>query len=296
MHASGARTQQHSAPLRVGILSPAQQTATKVLDVFRNRMRELGYVEGRNVVYEYRLNAGSAGSPVEMAVSLARLPVQVIVTDGGLRVAQAAHEATRTIPMVKATAPPDPVGAGLAASFARPGGNATGFALLSADLPPKRLELIRDILPATRVLAIWDPISGRAGIKPTLDAAQGRGEATHGNSKLRTGCVTKGTRWRRSARQDRCGGRCCHRLHRSRRLAPVPIRRDPRSPMEMIASFAPASPRPQTPVGGLEIKLTTMMYGVKDSSLQSTRRIGDKWFGLALRGRVRRISFSSSTA
>jgi putative ABC transport system substrate-binding protein len=118
---------------------------------FVQRLRELGWIEGRTVAIEYRWAEGRSERFAEIAAEFVRLKVDVIVT-GGNAVA-AAKQVTSTIPIVFAVAV-DPVGSGLVASLARPGGNATGLSIQSTDLAGKRLEILREVLPNLRRLAI----------------------------------------------------------------------------------------------------------------------------------------------
>jgi putative tryptophan/tyrosine transport system substrate-binding protein len=119
---------------------------------FAQQLRELGWIEDRSVVIEYRTANGRAERVVEIATGLVGLKVDVIVTAGDAQVL-AAKQATATIPIVFAAAG-DPVGNGLVASLARPGGNVTGLSLLLTDTAGKRLELLREIVPGLRRLAI----------------------------------------------------------------------------------------------------------------------------------------------
>jgi putative tryptophan/tyrosine transport system substrate-binding protein len=118
---------------------------------FIQRLRELGWIEGRSVAIEYRWAEGSDERATEIATEFIRLKVDVIVTSGGVLLG--AKRVTTTIPIVFAVAN-DPVGSGFVASLARPGGNITGLSLQSTDVATKRLELLREILPGTRRLAI----------------------------------------------------------------------------------------------------------------------------------------------
>jgi putative ABC transport system substrate-binding protein len=155
------RAQQQPRSFRIGIISPAERSNTKLFDAFRQKMLELGYIEGQNITFEYRLTAGDTSRLPDMAADLVRMPVDVIVTDS-TRAAQIALEATLTIPIVMATTG-DAIAAGLAPSLAHPGGNATGFTLYSVDLEAKRLELLKEAFPEIkRVAAIWD--AGPAGL------------------------------------------------------------------------------------------------------------------------------------
>jgi putative ABC transport system substrate-binding protein len=144
---------QPSEVRRIGILSLADQTSTKVFDALRGGLRDLGYVEGQNITIEYRLAAGDFSRLPAMAGELVRLPVDVIVIDGGTKVAQIAHEATPTIPIVGPLGA-DPVGAGLAASFAHPGGNVTGHSGFGVELSGKRLQLLKEAFPAISQIAL----------------------------------------------------------------------------------------------------------------------------------------------
>ena len=143
--------------------------------VFRQGLRDLGYVEGQNIQFEFRSAEGQAKRLPELAAELVRLKVDVIVT-WFTPPTQATKQATRQIPIVMADAG-DPVGMGLVASLARPGGNVTGIAGMTAELSGKCIELIREMLPAARrVTALanaTDPFS-----KPFLEQVQLGGEAT----------------------------------------------------------------------------------------------------------------------
>jgi putative tryptophan/tyrosine transport system substrate-binding protein len=112
-------------------------------------MRDLGWVEGRNLTIEYRWAEGSFDRYAEIANEFVRLKVDIIVTVGG----DAAKQATSTIPIVVVLMP-DPVGTGLVASLARPGGNLTGLSILANDLAGKRIELLREVVPGLRRLAL----------------------------------------------------------------------------------------------------------------------------------------------
>jgi putative ABC transport system substrate-binding protein len=116
------------------------------------RLRELGWMEGRTITIEYRWAEGREERFAEIAAELVRLKVELIVTSGTPAV-MASKKATSVIPIVFATAG-DPVGSGLVASLARPGGNVTGLATLANELAGKRLELLREVVPGLRRLAI----------------------------------------------------------------------------------------------------------------------------------------------
>ena len=120
-------------------------TSAEREEAFRQGLRELGYVEGQNIIIEWRFAQGKNDQVPRNAAELVRLNVDVIVT-GGSTDTRAAKAATSTIPIVM-TNESDPVGNGLVASLSRPGGNITGLASLSAELNGKRLELLKETLP-----------------------------------------------------------------------------------------------------------------------------------------------------
>lgn len=124
-------------------------------ETYRQAMRELGYIEGRTVVTEHRFADGRADRLADLAVELTNIPVDVIVTSG-TPASLAAKRATQTIPVVFA-ASADPVGAGVVASLARPGGNVTGLSLMSSDLSQKRLEVMLEAMSQlSRASILWD--------------------------------------------------------------------------------------------------------------------------------------------
>ena len=158
-----AANAQHLTKLpTIGFLGQLTSSAmSKWTGAFVQRLRELGWVEGRTVAIEYRWAEGRSERFAEVAAELVRLKVDVIVT-GGTAAIMAAKQATSVIPIVFAVAG-DPVGTGLVASLARPGGNLTGLSNLSADLPGKRLELLGEVVPGLRRLAILANISTPIG-------------------------------------------------------------------------------------------------------------------------------------
>jgi ABC-type uncharacterized transport system substrate-binding protein len=133
------------------------------------RLRELGWVEGRTIAVEYRWAEGFGERLPELAADLVQLKVHVIVTGGSTAVI-AAKQATSSIPIVFAAAA-DPVGSGLVASLARPGGSVTGLSLQFTDLAGKRLELLRELLPGMRRLGILAG-AGNTGTMPEIASAQ----------------------------------------------------------------------------------------------------------------------------
>jgi putative ABC transport system substrate-binding protein len=142
---------------------------------FRQGLGEGGYVEGRNVVIEYRWAENLYDRLPALAAELVRRPVAVIVASGGPVAAQAAKAATSTIPIVF-TASSDPIKLGLVASLSRPGGNMTGSAMLTAELDAKRLELLRELVPTARVIgALVNP--GRTDAEAQSRDAQEAGRA-----------------------------------------------------------------------------------------------------------------------
>ena len=133
---------------RIGYLSGG---GTRI-DAFRQGLRELGYVEGKNIIIEWRSAEGKLDHLPALAAELVRLKVDVIVTGGG-RATRTAKEATNTIPIVMAQVP-DPVGDGFVASLARPGGNITGLSALGPELSGKRLELLKETIPKLSRVAV----------------------------------------------------------------------------------------------------------------------------------------------
>ena len=165
--AGRAHAQQPPKLPTIGFLGTTTPSVWKdYVPAFVQRLRELGWVEGRTVAIEYRWAEGRNERFGEIAAEFARLKVDVIVTSGGAGVA--AKQATSTIPIVLALAN-DPVGSGLAASLARPGGNVTGLSLLAPDLAGKRLEALRQLLPDVRRLAILGNAGYPAAVVEMVD-------------------------------------------------------------------------------------------------------------------------------
>jgi putative tryptophan/tyrosine transport system substrate-binding protein len=152
-----AHAQQPARMPRIGVLVPSNRQ-----EAIRQGLRDLGYVEGRNMLIEYR----PADPPDRLpgfAAELVALKVDVIVA-GGSQAVLAAQQATKTIPIVMA-ASSDPVGTGFVASLARPGGNITGQSLLSPELSGKRLELLKEVVAGVSVVAVlWNPDDPPAAI------------------------------------------------------------------------------------------------------------------------------------
>src|SRR5215510_6292860 len=146
---------------RLGILlgTTAAMTAGSInLEVFRQGLRELGWVEGQNIALEYRGAEGRYERFPDLAAALVRLPVDVLVATI-TPAALAAQHATSTIPIVMVSVH-DPVGSGLVASLAQPGGNVTGLSLLSPALVGKQLEFLKEVVPTvSRLAVLWNPVS-----------------------------------------------------------------------------------------------------------------------------------------
>ncbi|MBI2753062.1 MAG: ABC transporter substrate-binding protein [Betaproteobacteria bacterium] len=159
----GARAQQPAKPYRVGFLSllPRQQAASHI-KALQEGLRGLGYIEGRNIVLEYRFADGKADRLSDLVAELIRLKVDVIVTGFGTLPALAAKKATSTIPVVFSFVS-DPVEAEVVASLAHPGGNITGLSTVAAGLAAKRLQLLKEILPRlSRVAILLNPATPAA--------------------------------------------------------------------------------------------------------------------------------------
>jgi putative ABC transport system substrate-binding protein len=142
-------------------------------DPFVQALRELGYVGGQNIVIEYRYSQGNEDRLRDLAAELVRKKVDVILATSTSAV-QAAKKTTSTIPIVM-TFVGDPVGSGLVASLARPGGNITGLTILSPELSGKRLELLKEVLPRVSLIAVlWNP-TDKLPLKETEVAARALG-------------------------------------------------------------------------------------------------------------------------
>ena len=149
-----ARAQQQKVPV-IGILSPAPSAATEVFDAFRAKLKDLGWIEDQSIKLHFHLAGGRSEMIPALAAELVKTPPDVIVSDGVLstRILKAL---TTTVPIIGILGP-DPVAIGLVASLARPDGNITGVTILGADLHPKRIELLREVVPKLSQLAVlWD--------------------------------------------------------------------------------------------------------------------------------------------
>jgi putative tryptophan/tyrosine transport system substrate-binding protein len=151
-----AKAQQPGKMARVGYLNPGDAVSRRYrVEAFRQGLKELGYVEGKNILIEYRFADARPERLPELARDLVRLKVDIIFAGGGPATV-AAKNATQTIPIV--TSSQDPVTQGFVASLPRPGGNITGLANLTSELVAKRLELLKEAIPQlSRVAVLWTP-------------------------------------------------------------------------------------------------------------------------------------------
>jgi ABC-type uncharacterized transport system substrate-binding protein len=159
-----ARAQQTQARLpTIGYLGGGDATSQRAwVDAFVQRLRELGWIEGRTIAIEYRWGEGRPERYAEIAAEFVRLNVDVILA-GGTEAAVAAKQATSVIPIIFSTAG-DPIGSRLVASLARPGGNLTGLSNQGSDLPAKRLSLLCELLPELRRLAVMANANYSGGV------------------------------------------------------------------------------------------------------------------------------------
>jgi putative ABC transport system substrate-binding protein len=161
---------------RVGILTAADSDKTPIFDAFREGLRDLGYVEGRNVILEFRLAHGDFKLIPRMAEELINPPVDVIVSDAGLDVLV---RMTRTIPIVAIMA--DAMMFGVVSSLSHPGGNVTGFSLMHRELSAKRLEILDEAFPGISTVAVLTnpPAQSSAmNLRATEEAARSLGSVT----------------------------------------------------------------------------------------------------------------------
>ena len=157
-----ARAQQAGKQPTIGFLGAAPSIESQRIAAFVQRLRELGWIDGRNLAIEYRWAEGRDERYTEIAAELVRLKVDVIVTVA-TPATLAAKQATTVIPIVFLTAS-DPVGTGLVASLARPGGNVTGLANQISDTTGKKLEFLREVVPGLRRLAIMANVANPAAV------------------------------------------------------------------------------------------------------------------------------------
>jgi putative tryptophan/tyrosine transport system substrate-binding protein len=172
-----AEAQQSAKGHRIGLLMGSSESfVAPYIEIFRQALRALGYVEGGNIVIEYRYAEGNYERLPVLAADLVRLKVDIIVTEG-TPPSRAAKQATTTIPIVM-TVTGDPVETGLVTNLARPGGNLTGASFLFPELAAKRLQLLKEVIPAlSRVTVVWNPSNAVHGptVKGIEAAAKGFG-------------------------------------------------------------------------------------------------------------------------
>jgi ABC-type uncharacterized transport system substrate-binding protein len=170
-----AEAQQSAKGHRIGLLIGSSESfVAPYIGIFRQALRALGYVEGQNIAIEYRYADGKYERLPALAADLVRLKVDVIVTEG-TPPSHAAKQATTTIPIVM-TATGDPVVTGLVASLARPGGNLTGASFFFPEIAAKRLQLLKEVIPAlSRVTVVWNPSNAVQG--PTVKAVEAAAKA-----------------------------------------------------------------------------------------------------------------------
>jgi putative ABC transport system substrate-binding protein len=159
---------QQASTARIGWLAP--ESRPEVLDPFRQTLKELGWVEGGNLAIEQRYAHGDAERFPELAAGLVKIKVDLLVTDGS-PATKAAKQATTSIPVVFVTG--DPITQGFVGSLARPGGNLTGVSIITPDLDPKRIDLLKHAVPGLARLAILEDHATplRAGRQQTIQAA-----------------------------------------------------------------------------------------------------------------------------
>jgi ABC-type uncharacterized transport system substrate-binding protein len=184
-----AHAQQRTKIPRIGYLNGASASSYAArTEAFREGLRELGYVEGKDILIESRYAEGKLDRLPALAAELVRLKVELIVTGGGGGATRSAKEATATIPIVMAM-DNDPVGQGLVASLGRPGGNVTGLSTLNPEISGKRLELLKEIVPKLSRVAVLgtstspstalplkkevEPAAGASGVKLQFLDVQG---------------------------------------------------------------------------------------------------------------------------
>src|SRR5437868_3331693 len=148
-----ARAQQKAMPVIGYLGAGSADSRIHIVNAFRQGLNENGYVEGRNVTIEYRWAEGKTERFPELAAELVARGVDVIVTFGGTLSAQAAQRATTRVPIVFQSAG-DPLAEGLVASLARPGGNMTGLSFFTPELIGKRMELLKQVAPETKLIAL----------------------------------------------------------------------------------------------------------------------------------------------
>src|SRR5215510_2318845 len=166
----GADAQRSGKVVRVGMLITGQPRSASFVQAFEHHLRELGYVEGQNLVFEFRTAEGRAERLPALAVALLQRNLDVLVAVGAEAPLRAARDVTHTIPIVMLAIDFDPIARGYIAGLPRPGGNITGLFFQQLELTGKRLELLKDVLPRlARVAVFWDAFS--ADQLPAAEAA-----------------------------------------------------------------------------------------------------------------------------
>ena len=161
--------QQPTKVPRIGIVTGDPNAPGPRLQIFRQALQELGYVEGKNILFEYRDTEGNKDHAARIVAELVNLKVDILFSTQAI-VIRAAKQVTKTIPIVMAITP-DPVAAGLVDSLARPGGNITGLTSLARNLSGKRLELLTEMIP--RLSTSGNPyVAGFTALKDYEDAAR----------------------------------------------------------------------------------------------------------------------------
>jgi len=169
-----AEAQQAGRVSRVGFLWDSPTVFPDAIEAFRQKLRDLGYVEGRTIAIEYRWAEGKPGRMRELAEELVRLKVDVIIAPSSVYTG-AAKRATSEIPIIFMSHA-DPIGSGHVANLARPGGNITGLSLMMTETNAKGLELLKEAVPGlARVAVVWDPATPSHG--PGLKAVEVAGPA-----------------------------------------------------------------------------------------------------------------------
>jgi putative ABC transport system substrate-binding protein len=174
-----AHAQQATQPARVGLLAFGQELDGALFGAFRDEMRKLGHVEGQSYLLEFRSAHGDPARLQSAAGELTQIPADVIVTDSGAA-SIAAKKATTSVPIVMGVIS-DPIGLGLVESLGRPGGNVTGFSIISPQLGTKRLALLKEAVPHAKVVGVLmnpaSPVTGAQQLAPIRDAAASLGIA-----------------------------------------------------------------------------------------------------------------------
>jgi len=183
MAARAVRAQQKAMPV-IGFLGVALLPAS-FMAAFRQGLNETGYVEGQTVAIEFRWSEGRADQLPALTADLIFRKVDVIVTVGGTPPALAAKNASSTMPIVFVTGA-DPVEAGLVATLARPGGNLTGASFISTELMPKRVELLSELVPRARAIALVVNPNNPIIVEPLIRDTQER--------RVREGCSSRSRR------------------------------------------------------------------------------------------------------